>query len=352
MVGKTHDASGKDGQADENGKEASVEGESGGRKRTFGSLRDKLKQTHLYDVKVNAIHMKHQIGKVENLFNTNHRHDEAHEQATDRKRTLIAEGHRFQSFAPERDGNLIKWYVDGRDYCHAVSVALENAKELIYIEDWWLSPELFLRRPPHFNQQWRLDQTLKRAAERGVKIYVVLYKEVKQALTCNSAHSKHALEALCPEGSPGHGNIVVMRHPDHNFFENGSDMTFMWAHHEKFIVIDYDLAFIGGIDLCFGRWDVKQHPLADAHPADIQNEVFPGQGELDNAYFSHQSLIKPRFQQQSNHGLPDCRRLENERAFQNRVRPNAVARRCYGCDWPLCLRHRRAFRPALELLQA
>lgn len=24
----------------------------------------------------------------------------------------------------------------------AVSVALENAKETIYIEDWWLSPEL------------------------------------------------------------------------------------------------------------------------------------------------------------------------------------------------------------------
>ena len=74
MVGKTHDASGKDDQANENGKEASVDGDSaGGRKRTFGSLRDKLKQTHLYDVKVNAIHMKHQIGKVENLFNSGRR---------------------------------------------------------------------------------------------------------------------------------------------------------------------------------------------------------------------------------------------------------------------------------------
>src|SRR3954464_13780726 len=102
----------------------------------------------------------------------------------------------------------------------AVSVALDRAKETIYIADWWLSPELFLRRPAFFNQEWRLDQTIKRAAERGVEIYVCIYKEVQQALTCNSAHTKHALRALCPEGSLGHGKIHVIRHPDHRVFEN------------------------------------------------------------------------------------------------------------------------------------
>lgn len=46
---------------------------------------------------------------------------------------------------------------------------------------------------------------------------------------CNSAHTKEALRALCPEGSPGHGNIYVMRHPDHNVLENAGDMTFYWV---------------------------------------------------------------------------------------------------------------------------
>jgi len=32
-----------------------------------------------------------------------------------------------------------------------------------------------------------LDKLLKAAAERGVKIYVVVYKEVPQALTCKFA---------------------------------------------------------------------------------------------------------------------------------------------------------------------
>ena len=229
-----------------------------------------------------AIHFKNKVGKFKNIINPNHRHDEEHEKATDEKRTRIAESHRFGSFAPERHGNKIKWYVDGQDYFWAVAVALEKAKETIYIEDWWLSPELFLKRPPYYNQESRLDQILKRRAEAGVKIYVIVYKEVEQAVSCNSAHTKHALHALCPPGTPGHGNITVLRHPDHNVFENAGDMTFYWAHHEKFIVIDFALAFIGGLDLCFGRWDNRQHPLSDVHPAGVSNEMFPGQDFNNN----------------------------------------------------------------------
>jgi phospholipase D1/2 len=291
MVGKTDHVSPEDQQR---GHEAGSSDQHRSLKdkirHPFPELREKLKETHLYDVKVGAIHLKHKIGKMENLINRNHRHDEEHEQKTDAKRTKIAEGHRFQSYAPERDGNRIKWYIDGRDYFHAVSVALERAKETIYIADWWLSPELFLRRPPHFEQKWRLDYTLKRAAERGVKIFVIVYKEVEAAVSCNSRHTKHALEALCPGGTPGYKNIVVMRHPDHNVFDNMGDMTFYWAHHEKFIVIDYDLAFIGGLDLCFGRWDTKQHPLADAHPGGVEREVFPGQDFNNNRIMDFQSV--------------------------------------------------------------
>ncbi|MCJ1232521.1 hypothetical protein MMC14_000474 [Varicellaria rhodocarpa] len=260
-------------------------------KHPFPELRDQLKGTHLYDAKVKAIHFKQKVGKFKNIINPNHRHDEEHEKATDDKRTRIAESHRFESFAPEREGNKIKWYVDGRDYFWAVSIALEKAKETVYIADWWLSPELFLRRPPYYNQEWRLDQILKRRAEAGVKIFVIVYKEVSEALTCNSAHTKHALQNLCPEGTPGYGNISIMRHPDHNVFENAGDMTFYWAHHEKFIVIDYSLAFIGGLDLCFGRWDNRQHPLADVHPSGVQNEVFPGQDFNNNRIMDFQSVI-------------------------------------------------------------
>lgn len=253
-------------------------------------VRDKFRDTKLYRWRASLINKKHQIGKFANLVNPNHRHDEKHEKQTDEKRAKIAQSHRFGSFAPERPGNNIKWYVDGRDYFWAVSVALERAKETIYIADWWLSPELYLRRPPNTNHEWRIDQVLKRRAEAGVKIYIIIYREVSAALTCNSEHTKHAMQGLCPEGSPGHGNINIMRHPDHNVFENVSDMTFYWAHHEKFIVVDYEVAFIGGLDMCFGRWDMHQHSLSDVHPENISEEIWPGQDFNNNRVMDFQNV--------------------------------------------------------------
>ncbi|CAG8443136.1 7205_t:CDS:10, partial [Diversispora eburnea] len=169
------------------------------------------------------------------------------------------------SFSPVREGIYVKWYVDGKNYFHAVSEALLAAQHEIYIEDWWLSPELYLRRPPSKNERFRLDRILKEKAEQNVKIYVVLYKEVPQVLTLNSEHSQTHLEAL-------HENIHVLRHPDH-----GIDGTLFWAHHEKMIVIDRHLAFIGGLDLCFGRYDTGKHQVSDYSETSHKISVWPGQ---------------------------------------------------------------------------
>jgi hypothetical protein len=68
----------------------------------------------------------------------------------------------------------------------AVSVAIEQARESIWILDWWLSPELYLRRPPTENENYRIDRMLLAAAERGVKVNVIVYKEVAAILTCLS----------------------------------------------------------------------------------------------------------------------------------------------------------------------
>lgn len=60
------------------------------------------------------------------------------------------------------------------------------------------------------------------------------------------------------------------------------EMILYWAHHEKLLLIDGKIAFMGGLDLCFGRWDTHQHPIADVHPSDIDETVFPGQ-DYNNA---------------------------------------------------------------------
>ena len=201
------------------------------------------------------------------------------------------------------------------------------------------------------------------AAQRGVKVNIIVYKEVTQALTrkylsptlpkylhsllprqtdavtstlsalglaatfaslehmeaesplimppvtVSSSHTKHALEDL-------HPNISVFRHPDHlpdaqtlqssilsslqNFKLNAAtasklpgdalkaiygmndDVILYWAHHEKLCVVDGHTAFMGGLDLCYGRWDTNQHPIADAHPGNLDDIVYPGQ-DYNNA---------------------------------------------------------------------
>ena len=201
------------------------------------------------------------------------------------------------------------------------------------------------------------------AAQRGVKVNIIVYKEVTQALTrkylsrtlpgylhsllprstdpitswlsrmglgatflaleqmeaqnpliappvtVSSSHTKHALEDL-------HINISVFRHPDHlpdaqtlqssflssiqNLSLNAAqasklpgsalqavygmneDVILFWAHHEKLCLVDGSIAFMGGLDLCYGRWDTNQHPLADAHPGNLDDIVFPGQ-DFNNA---------------------------------------------------------------------
>nr|NP_001137610.1 phospholipase D, isoform F [Drosophila melanogaster]ACL83064.1 phospholipase D, isoform F [Drosophila melanogaster] len=154
------------------------------------------------------------------------------------------------SFAPMRANTHATWYVDGAQYMSAVADGLEAALEEIYIADWWLSPEIYMKRPALDGDYWRLDKILLRKAEQGVRVFVLLYKEVEMALGINSYYSKSTLAK--------HENIKVMRHPDH-----ARGGILLWAHHEKIVVIDQTYAFMGGIDLCYGRWDDHHHRLTD-----------------------------------------------------------------------------------------
>ncbi|XP_032703829.1 phospholipase D1 isoform X2 [Lontra canadensis] len=165
--------------------------------------------------------------------------------------TNFLKDHRFGSYAAIQENTLAKWYVNAKGYFEDVANAMEEAEEEIFITDWWLSPEIFLKRPVVEGNRWRLDCILKRKAQQGVRIFVMLYKEVELALGINSEYSKRTLMRL-------HPNIKVMRHPDHV-----SSSVYLWAHHEKLVVIDQSVAFVGGIDLAYGRWDDNEHRLTD-----------------------------------------------------------------------------------------
>ena len=169
--------------------------------------------------------------------------------------------HRFGSFAPIRNGSQAKWYVDGQDYMAAVADSIEAAEKEIFITDWQLNPHIFMKRPDSGVDclLWRLDKMLLRKAEQGVRTYILIYWESKKiaGMDLGSEYAKTVLS---------HKNIEVLRHPDmYNLLRNLSTMG-RWSHHEKVVVVDRSVAFVGGIDLCFGRWDTHSHLLTDPFP--------------------------------------------------------------------------------------
>ncbi|CAF4971548.1 unnamed protein product, partial [Rotaria sp. Silwood1] len=121
---------------------------------------------------------------------------------------------RFNSYTPVRENQLAYWFINGKSYMEAVVKALLIAKEEVFITDWWLSPEVMLIRPTD-DETFRLDNIL--------------------------------------------GRIAVIRHPRYNT----KDGLLLWSHLEKMVVIDQKIAFIGGIDLCYDRWDDEHMRLVD-----------------------------------------------------------------------------------------
>lgn len=49
----------------------------------------------------------------------------------------------------------------------------------------------------------------------------------------------------------------------------------MWSHHEKIVIIDERVGYVGGIDLCWGRFDTSEH-LVGEESNDKELYYWPG----------------------------------------------------------------------------
>lgn len=94
----------------------------------------------------------------------------------------------------------------------------------------------------------RLDNILKRKAQEGVKIYILLWDETNLVMNNHSGANKKYVESL-------HPNIFCIRHP--------TIVPLTYSHHQKFIVIDSEISFVGGVDYNFGRFDTPDHVIVD-----------------------------------------------------------------------------------------
>ena len=183
----------------------------------------------------------------------------------------------YHSFTTQKIDCGAKWFVDADSYFSYLFQQLKNAKESVFVTDWFMSPELALVRPINYNDfidekndykknlnfsnVSRLMDVFYLLAKRGVKIYILLFCEVKLALAINSFYTKNILKNL-------HENIKITRHPK-------GTSSILWSHHEKLVIIDQKIAFVGGLDLCWGRYDTNNHPIVEEEN-DSHTYYYPG----------------------------------------------------------------------------
>lgn len=260
--------------------------------------------------------------------------------------TIWTKPNRFDSFAPVRSKVFAQWLVDGRDYMWNVSRAISMAKDVIYMHGWWISPELYMRRPAAISHKWRLDRLLKRKAQEGVKIFVIMYRNINSAIPIDSEYTKLSLLDL-------HPNIFVQRSPN-QIRQN----TFFWAHHEKLCIVDHMVAFVGGIDLCFGRWDTPQHSVVDDKPTGFEPsntpkdadhcQLWPGKDYSNARVQDFYALDKPYEEMYDRSKVP--RMPWHDISMQVVGQPARDLTRHFVQRWNYVLRQRKSTRPTPFLL--
>ncbi|KAI9782641.1 MAG: Phospholipase D1 [Peltula sp. TS41687] len=319
-----------------------------------GRLQDKKPNSASIGVKKSAASPQHHTLKVRNaerklkLLAKNERQLAQFEHSIKIavRDTIWSKPHRFDSFAPVRTGVFAQWLVDGRDYMWNVSRAISMAKDVVYIHDWWLSPELYMRRPAAISRKWRLDRLLQRKAAEGVKIFVILYRNINSAVPIDSSYTKFSLLDL-------HPNVFVQRSPN-QFRQN----TFFWAHHEKICIVDHIVAFVGGLDLCFGRWDTPQHVLCDDKltgfeqseaPKDADHcQLWPGKDYSNPRVQDFYALDKPYEEMYDRSNVP--RMPWHDIHMQIVGQPARDLTRHFVQRWNYILRQRKPTRPTPFLL--
>ncbi|CAI9267763.1 unnamed protein product [Lactuca saligna] len=175
--------------------------------------------------------------------------------------------------------------------------AISNAKHLIYITGWSVYTKILLVRDPSRPKPGgdvTLGELLKRKAEDGVNVLMLVWDDRTsvEALKKDGLMATHDQETGDFFRNTKVHCVLCPREPDDkNSYVQGIQVATMFTHHQKTIIVDSDIpgeasgmrrivGFVGGIDLCDGRYDSRNHSLfrtlKDIHHDDFHQPNFSG----------------------------------------------------------------------------
>jgi phosphatidylserine/phosphatidylglycerophosphate/cardiolipin synthase-like enzyme len=151
-----------------------------------------------------------------------------------------------QSHFPPRSGNSADVLIDGAEALPAVAAELRRARSHVHIAGWYFTPSFDLERN---GDSAALRHLLAELAER-VEVRVLVWAGAPLPLFRPSRGDVRKLRDILIQGSRVQVALDSRERPLH-------------CHHEKTVVIDDRVAFVGGIDLTSedgDRFDSSGHP--------------------------------------------------------------------------------------------
>lgn len=222
------------------------------------------------------------------------------------KLTLYQDSHVARSFNPRIALSGGKYYESHKCW-EDVFDAINNARQFIYITGWSVNANITLIRLANREggavPTITLGELLKRKAREGVRVLLLVWDDRTSVglgpIRRDGLMATHDQDtARYFEGTDVHC-VLCPRNPD----EGGSyvqdlEVASMFTHHQKTVIADCGsnrdarrrrrakgnemkiVSFLGGIDLCDGRYDTQDHPLFQTldttHHDDFHQPNFAG----------------------------------------------------------------------------
>ncbi len=164
---------------------------------------------------------------------------------------------------PPRHGNKLTPLVDGQAILKEMYEAMDAAETSIYLVIWFLSPEFHMVRDGEDDDRYEFLSLVARKAET-IDVRVLLWPGSVVG-KCASSKVKKAQQTLLKANPKIKVLLDKREHLSH-------------CHHQKTIVVDERLAYVGGIDPTLfdvDRWDKSGHPFRSGlnwHDADWRIE--------------------------------------------------------------------------------
>ncbi len=148
---------------------------------------------------------------------------------------------------PPREGNTLDVLIDGEQALQRIAEALAGARSYVHIAGWHITPEFGLTRD---KQASRLRDLLGDLADR-VDVRVLLWGGSPLPLFTPDRSAARETRDELVRGSRVRCALDTHERPMH-------------CHHEKLVIVDGEVAFVGGIDLTSlggDRYDSSDHPM-------------------------------------------------------------------------------------------